>query len=152
MGISEILGYLGALLLASVKFAFTPPTMILAGQSIMETLLVTMAGGAIGAIAFFYGGKVIFEKWNDIFFKNKVRKKFTKGNRRLIRIKHKFGLVGICISVVILSIPVVAFVLARFYRHDRKALPYLIIVLCGWTILLTYGSFYLRDVIAPWFE
>ncbi|NND77490.1 MAG: hypothetical protein HKN39_04855 [Flavobacteriales bacterium] len=152
MGISEIFGYLGALLLAALKFAFTPPTMILAGQSITETLLVTLSGATLGAIVFFYGGRVIFDKWNDIFFKNKVRKKFTKGNRRLIKIKHKFGLVGICISVVILSIPVVAFVLARFYRHDKKALPYLIFALFGWTILLTYGSFYLKDTIAPWFE
>lgn len=152
MGISEIFGYLGAVILASLKFAMTPPAMIFADQTVGETLGITLMGGVIGSLAFFYGGKVIFQKWNDIFFKNKVRKKFTKGNRRLIKIKHKFGLVGICISVVILSIPVVAFVLARFYRKDKKAIPYLLISIAAWTIVLTYGSFYLKDIIAPWFE
>ena len=152
MGISEIFGYLGAILLASLKFGLTPPTMILAGQAVGHTILVTLVGGFLGSLAFFYGGKLIFQKWNDIFFKNKVRKKFTKGNRRLIKIKHKFGLVGICLSVVILSIPVVAFVLARFYRKDKKAIPYLLISLATWTIILSYGSFYLKDKIAPWFE
>jgi len=152
MGIAEILGYIGALLLAALKFAITPPTMILAGKSIGQTLWVTLIGGIFGSVLFFFSGKAIFQKWNDIFFKNKVKKKFTKGNRRLIKIKHKFGLAGICISVVILSIPVVAIVLARFYKHDKKALPYLLIFVFAWTLILTYGSYYLKDLIAPWFE
>ena len=130
-----------ALLIASIKFAITPIGMILAGKGIGETLIITYIGALIGSFAFFYGGKAIFSLWDRVFRRNKERKVFTKGNRRLIMIKQRFGLTGFVALVGILSIPVVAFILARFYKHDKKAIPYLLLSLAVWTFSLTFITY-----------
>ena len=143
--LEQVITTILALLIASVKFAITPIGMILAGKGIGETLITTYAGAIIGTFAFYFGGKGIFSLWDNLFRKNKERRIFTKGNRRLIKIKHRFGLSGFVALVGILSIPVVAFILARFYRHDRKAIPYLLISLAIWTISLTFLTYAFKD-------
>lgn len=143
--IEQIITTAIALIVASVKFAITPIGMILSGSSIGETLITTYAGALIGTFAFFYGGKAIFSLWNRVFYKDKQRRKFTKGNRRLINIKHKFGLTGFVALVGILSIPVVAFILARFYKHDNMAIPAMLISLAIWTVSLTFITYWLKS-------
>lgn len=143
--VEQIITTIIALLVASVKFAITPIGMILSGKGLGETLLTTYTGAVIGTFAFFYGGKAIFSMWDQTFRKNKQRRIFTKGNRRLIRVKQRFGLKGFVALVGILSIPVVAFILARFYRHDKKAIPYLLLSLAIWTISLTFLTFTIKN-------
>ncbi len=148
----EILKLLGFGLFAAVKFLFTPPAMITAGYGMVTTFVTTMIGASTGAITFFYGGKGILSVWRKLFPPKKEKKKFTKGNRRIIRIKQNFGLWAFCFTAVILSIPVASILLAKFYSNGKKSIPVFIAVLGIWTVVLTVVCFYFRDIISGGFE
>ncbi|MEM7161495.1 MAG: hypothetical protein AAF487_03550 [Bacteroidota bacterium] len=147
----EFFKLVGFGLFAAVKFLFTPPAMIYAGYGILVTFSTTMIGATTGAVTFFYGGKGIIAAWERLF-PPKKKKKFTKGNRRIIRIKQNFGLWGFCFTAVILSIPVAGILLAKFFSKGSKTIPVFIIVLAIWTIVLTTIFYFFKDALAPYFE
>ncbi len=148
-------------LLSSFKFAATFPLAV-ARLSYAETLLWTNIGGTLGI--FFFSGlsKIILDFWQRSWFINKVfpkRKKshqkkiFTKRSRRLIKIKSKYGFTGIVVlNPVILSIPVAAFLVTRYYRHIRYKYFYLILGLLGWSLIYTvvYEFLYEKLMSQPW--
>jgi len=152
MGTTELLELAGLGLLASVKFLFVPPALVYLGYGVTTTFITTMIGGCTGAITFFYGGKGIIDAWDKLFPSKKKKKKFTKQNRRIIRIKQKFGLWRFCFTAVILSIPVASILLAKFYSNGKKTIPVFITVLAIWTLVLTLVFYFFKDTLAPYFE
>ena len=152
MGIAQILEFLGWLIFAAFKFAMVPPTMVLQGNSVLVVIFTTLLGAFLGVFAFYYGGRAIFQGLDKLLYRDKKRKVFTKGNRRIIRIKHRFGLVGICIFTVVFTIPVVSILLAKFYKHDKRAIPIFLSIIVAYTLLITFVSFFFQDILKPWFE
>jgi hypothetical protein len=75
--------------------------------------------------------------------KNKMTKKiFTQRTRRIVRIKQKYGLIGIAVSTpLLLSIPVGVFLVVRYYRSSRSKFLYLIASNMAWSAI--YTSFYM---------
>ncbi len=131
-------------LLSSFKFAATFPIAVVR-LSYAETLLWTNIGGAFGVLIFSGISKMILGLWQHSFLKinpnkrkNKEKKTFTRRSRRLIRIKSKYGFPGIVLlNPVILSIPVAAFLVVRYYRHVKYKYFYLILGLVGWSLIYT---------------
>lgn len=152
MGSAELLELVALGLFASVKFLFAPPALIYLGYGVATTFITTMIGASAGAITFFYGGKGIIDAWSKLFPSKKEKKKFTKGNRRIIRLKQKFGLWRFCFAAVVLSIPVASILLAKFYSNGKKTIPVFIAVLAIWTIVLTLIFYFFKDALAPYFE
>ena len=83
------------LLLSSVKFAFAVGYMLAKGFNYQNTSLTLLIGGSIGIIVFFYFGTFINNFLNKITTKKKEKKKFSRMNRFIIKIKSSYGLIGL---------------------------------------------------------
>ena len=145
---TEIIKIIGLIAFASVKFFLAPPATILAGYSFFETLAITISGGIIGVFIFFYFGEFIKGLFSKYWKRNKKKKIFTKSSRRMANIKVKYGLIGLAfLTPCLFSIPIGCFIAARYFDHDKKTIPYLILSVLFWSITLTSASLFLRGLV-----
>jgi len=140
------------ILFSSFKFAATFPLVILQFDfSFLETILWTNVGGIAGIYFFaFLSGKVI-AWWNLTFRRPRLsstekeeqtKKIFTRRKRRIVRIKQRYGLIGIVVSTpILLSIPVGVFLVVRYYRSSRAKFLCLIASNVVWSVI--YSGFYM---------
>ena len=57
-----------------------------------------------------------------------------------MRVNHGYGLVGLAgIAPPILSVPITALLAAKYFRHDRRTLPFLIASVVLWSFVLSAG-------------
>jgi hypothetical protein len=146
-------------LIASVKFLFAPFEAERYHYSFGEAFAITTVGGLIGIFAFYYAGTKIVSWWRhsmalikSIFVKKSVevlehkpRKKFTRTKRFVIRIKMKFGIMGIAfITPCLISIPIGTIVGANFYRKKKGVMLYFIGSLILWSLILNGIAQYLK--------
>jgi hypothetical protein len=140
------------ILFSSVKFAMTFPLAVIQFQfSFFETVLWTNVGGILGIYFFAFLSDKLIAWWNRTFRKSRpessgsesnVRRIFTRKNRRIVRIKRTYGLIGIAISTpFLLSIPVGTFLVIRYYRYNRHKFVYLISSNVIWSVI--YTAFYM---------
>lgn len=129
------------------KFAATFPVAVYVFQmSFYETILYTNIGGFIGILISTLVSKGLIKLFNaygsDLFkSKKKIRKKFTKQNRRLVILKNKYGLAGIVIlTPILLSIPIGVFLNTKYYGHRKISYLYLLLSQITWS--LAYTLFY----------
>lgn len=135
------------ILSSSVKFAMTFPLVIMQFEfSFVETILWTNVGGIIGIYFFAFLSDKVIAWWNRTFRKKRMelksrgekKKIFTKKNRRIVRIKQRYGLFGIALSTpFLLSIPVGTFLVIRYYRSSRVKFAYLIGANLIWSVIYT---------------
>ena len=139
--------------LCTWKFAATFPLAIYAMKmSFTETLLFTNIGGIIGAVVFVFFSDLLIKAYKNFWpeklkFKKNKKVVFTKRNRRLVKIKVKYGLYGIVIlSPLLLSIPVGAFLTVKYYRTHKSNILWLIAGQIFWS--LVYTLFYTQIKVA----
>ncbi|NND95305.1 MAG: hypothetical protein HKN45_10590 [Flavobacteriales bacterium] len=142
---SSVYEYLAWFLLAVLKFVITPSTMIAAGYSWLTTFVVVGISSSIGYTAFYFFGDIIFS-WLDGLRKKPARK-FTKMNRRIVRVKMKYGLFGMGVIAGVISVPLAGLVTAKFFRHPLNTIPAMIVSFLSWTLLLTSASWLIRNVL-----
>jgi hypothetical protein len=140
------------ILFSSFKFAATFPLVIIQFEfSFAETILWTNIGGIAGIYFFaFLSGKLLpwwkraFRRSNRKIMSDEQQVKiiFTRKNRRIVRIKQKYGLMGIAlITPFLLSIPVGVFLVVRYYRTSKTRFLYLIGANLLWSVI--YTGFYM---------
>jgi hypothetical protein len=140
------------ILFSSFKFAATFPLVIFQFEfSFVETILWTNVGGIIGIYFFAYLSEKLISWWKRTFRRNnrkivedeqQVKKIFTRRNRRIVRTKKNYGLLGIAlITPLLLSIPVGVFLVVRYYRVSRYKFLYLIAANVFWSVI--YTGFYM---------
>lgn len=140
------------ILFSSFKFAATFPLVTIQFEfGFAETILWTNVGGIAGIYFFAFLSEKLIAWWNRLFQKpahkivneNKQAKKiFTKRNRRIVRIKQRYGLFGIAmVTPLLLSIPVGVFLVVRYYRSSKTKFLYLIASNLIWSVI--YSTFYL---------
>ena len=135
------------LLLSSVKFALAVGYMLFnKGFGYWETVMILMCGGTIGVFSFYFFGEWIMHKWKAFRNSKKTPKKFTKTNRLVVKIRRKYGLIGLAlITPVLLSIPVGCIIAARYYRFSYKVILYLIGSVVFWSFVLPLLSLYYKS-------
>ncbi len=137
---------------SSFKFAATFPLVILQFEfSFAETILWTNLGGIAGIYFFAFLSEKLITWWNRTFRISKRKapedelkgkKIFTKKNRRIVRVRQKFGLPGIAfVTPLLLSIPVGVFLVVRYYNNSKIKFFYLIFSNLIWS--LSYTAFYM---------
>lgn len=147
-------------LLASVKFAMTFPLAIMEFKfSFFETILWINVGGILGIYFFAYLSeglnrwiqKLITQRKNkkgNTEKPKKNKKVFTKKNRRIIRIKQRYGLIGIALSTpLLLSIPVGVFLAVRYYPRSQTKYGYLIGSNIIWSFIYTCFYMFWNDLL-----
>lgn len=138
-------------IIASVKFAITVPTFILSQNPPLpfwQALLFGVSSGTFGVVFFMVLSKYLIKAWQWLIRllrldKNKKPKKvFSKKSRRLVRIKSKYGLVGIALlNPIIISIPIGTFIAVRFYKNKKKVFLYLFGGVVLWSLIFAgFGS------------
>lgn len=133
------------------KFAATFPVAIyLMKMTVAETLIYTNTGGILGAVIFLNFSNFLLMLWHKYSPVRKTRRKiFTPASRKFVKIKIKYGLPGIVIlSPVILSIPVGAFLAAKYYGNSIKVLIWLISGQVFWSLVFTFFYMQVKTIIA----
>lgn len=114
---------------AAFKFLFFVPAAIQAlDLNFVESLVFSQTSGMFGVAFTLYLSKYIFAAFDVVKRKlmgkrhmpKKKAKLFTTRNRRIVKIKKGYGLLGISlITPTILSIPVGTLIAAKIYSHKR---------------------------------
>ena len=140
------------ILLSTVKFGMTFPLAIMEFRfSFFETVLWINVGGLVGIYFFAYLSEGLnrwiemkVRAWRKDKKEKEVKKKkvFTRRNRRIVRIKQRYGLIGIAASTpLLLSIPVGVFLVVRYYPRNKIRFFYLVGSNLAWSFI--YTSFYM---------
>ncbi len=158
-----IVKYISVILLSSVKFLITFPMAIGYGFDFKQIFITTTIGGILGVLFFAFLTTPIVKLWDYLTGKTKGRNKpakfippefeeeeeeiivrkriFTKKNKRIVKLKVNYGLLGIAIvTPAIISIPIGTFIAIRFYPDKKTTVPYLLLSLVCWSLLLSYLS------------
>ncbi|MFN3341979.1 MAG: hypothetical protein ACK40M_04735 [Flavobacteriales bacterium] len=155
----SILNIVLVFLTASVKFLLAPTLALGLGFQPITAALITLVGGVTGILFFYLGADWLM----DASAKRKLKKEellrsqgkavpekkiFTKGRRRMIRVKNRFGIVGIAIvTPCIISIPIGCILAARFFKNRTKVLTAMFISATGWAFILTFLNKQVNDLI-----
>ncbi len=101
------------MLLATVKTLLTPPAAYAQDFTFWQAFLATASGGIIGFIVFFF--------LVDAFFAISKKKKLSKNNirkaRKIVELRRKYKLGVFLFLLPFLSIPVMAYIIRKFYAH-----------------------------------
>jgi polyferredoxin len=87
--------------------------------------------------------------------KSKIKKKKKinfKRNRKIIRIKDKFRLFGVSMTIGIISVPVGSILVGKYFGKNKKAIPTLIAASFIWSFGITYITAFIVGFIKPLFS
>jgi len=143
---------------SSFKFAATFPLVIIQFKfSFAESILWTNVGGVAGIYFFAYLSEKLMKWWKKLFQGSKrkmwkqerqPKKRFSKRNRRIVRIKQRYGLIGIAgTTPFLLSIPVGVFLAVRYYGPSRTKFLYLIASNLVWSVIYTLFYMFWADLL-----
>ena len=142
-------------LLATVKFVLTFPYALLIGLNFQQTLFSVTLGGIAGFIFFYHFSGFAIKQFHHVKtflwkhsphpVKRKYRtiverrkkltgeKVFTRRNRLIVKFRSRYGLLGIIVaSPIILSLPIGAFLINKYYPRHKMALSYMILSILSW--------------------
>ncbi|MEN9973068.1 MAG: hypothetical protein RIS20_1415 [Bacteroidota bacterium] len=149
-------GFWSVFLFAMVKFSVSTVPGPRLGMTFFETALASFAGAATCALVCYFASDLIllFIKKRALKKKElqesqgitpKLKRKFTWMNKLVIRIKMKFGQVGICFyAPFFLSVPLGSMVVAKFYGKRWETFPLILLGLAvnaSLTSILVYFVF-----------
>lgn len=133
---------------------FAPLLGFASGFTFLETYVSCMIGALISSSIFYFGSNYFMQKALERSIKKqkrqrelgkqiKVKKRFTKMNRRIIKIKQTIGIYGVCyLFPFFLSIPLGTIITAKFYKHKKKTY-FLIILFLAVNCLIVTSTTYL---------
>jgi hypothetical protein len=139
------------------SFAFKigfPTTFMVLDQNFMKVILISCGGGIFGNILFTYLSAAILKSIHNFRVKRGLihkKKVFNSFNRRVIRVKKKFGLAGIAfITPIFLSTPIGAFLAERFFRDKKKIILYLSAATIFWAFALYFILYFFHEGLKGW--
>ena len=158
MDLFGIVKLIHVFLLAMVKYSFTFPYALLIGLDATQAIIAVTVGGISGFFFFYYLSAALlrllkrhkvkifgffhyhfnidlnrfFRKWRPNF-SSSVKKK-----RLFVKFRNKYGFFGIIIATpIILSIPIGAFLLNRYYSGRKHVFAYMILSILGWSLIFS---------------
>lgn len=144
---AEIFKILSVFIACSLVFCKggMPMAMVVFKFNFLKIFLVSVAGGITGNIVFTHLSAVLIKGIHNYRVRKKKihqKKIFTRFNRGIIKVKTRFGLVGIAfITPLFLSTPLGAFLAERFFRDKKKIIIYLSISTVFWSLTFYLVSF-----------
>jgi hypothetical protein len=140
------------------------------GLGFFETLFILWAGGVFGFFAFYYISNILIltarilkpiiikhtpesalnrlRSWKQKrAIRRKGKRKFSKRNKLVVKTRKKYGLWGICLlTPVLLSIPLGAFLLRKYYHTDKKAIPVMVLSILVEGVVILIVSWYVSQI------
>lgn len=137
--------YITIFALSTFKFMFAPYMGKAAGFSFLENHIVTFLGAGITSTIFFHGAsyfnerarkKRIIKDAKRVAQGKKPKKKFTRANKIVIKIKTGIGFYGLGVfAPIFLSVPIGSIVVAKFYSKKKIAFWYVLFVLYMYSLI-----------------
>jgi uncharacterized membrane protein len=128
-------------LLSSVKFVFGGVPLALGlGFSFFKAVTVTSLGGFIGIVFFVFLSEKLIENVKKIKEKKQIASKkiFTKKNKMIVKVKHRFGLVGIALlTPFLISIPLGCYLAVRYFKNKQRIIAYMFASILFWSIAVS---------------
>lgn len=158
MDIIAVVKIIHVFLLATIKYFITFPYAMLIGLNATQAIVAVTIGGITGFFFFYYlsavlisflkGHKTKIDSFAKQYLKvdlnalfRKLKPKMptsTKKKRIFIKFRNKYGFVGIIVATpVLLSIPLGAFLLNRYYSRKKYVFAYMVLSILGWAILFS---------------
>ncbi|PLX05485.1 MAG: hypothetical protein C0598_14605 [Marinilabiliales bacterium] len=165
-----ILKLLNVALFAGIKFFFAPIYAFNIGLDFWSTYIALVVGGSISFLLVYYATNLfliyikhfkpkvvmVTSKKTRLYYNNwkkkrhvkrQGRKKFTKRNKRMVRIRRDWGMWGLIVSSpILLSIPVGAILLRKYYGHRKRTIPCMISYLLVWGLVLNTSYWLMMNV------
>ena len=146
-------------LLASFKYILTIPYAKLIGLNYSQALIAVLLGGIGGFLFFYYISNRLIAKFQlakpylcrlipgavkrryQIYCERrntKPKRIFSRRSRTIAKIKKSYGFWGIIITTpILLTIPLGAFLVSKYYSHKRNIVAYMLGSIIGWAVFLT---------------
>ena len=132
--------------LSMFKFFFGPFLGAKAGLGFVSTYFAAVFGMNLSVIIFSFFGIHIKRFIVSTFYRNS-RKVFTRGNRRLVHIWLKYGLLGVAFLTPPLLTPPIGTLLASGFGEPRQRIVlFMLISSAFWGIVVCYIAFELKEV------
>jgi len=143
---------IGLFVLSGVKLLFTPIGAVLLPKlypSLFEIAYICSAGAITGSIIFFFVGKGLDKLGTKP--RKPGKKILTARNKKIINIKNKFGLLGVSMTIGIISVPIGALLVGKYFNTRKLAIPTLILASVAWAFAVTYTTALITRIILPLF-
>ena len=133
---------------ATVKFLFAPFAGNGMGLAFWETFLAAFAGGTVGSAILKFSHNRKVKKHEELerqgIIAIPVKKKFSKTNKFIIRIKQKLGIYGICFwAPFFLSVPIGSIIVAKFYGKQHETFPLIVLGMAINSLIMTSVAYLL---------
>jgi hypothetical protein len=144
-------------LLSTVKFVLggIPLAVVVYQFPFFESVTVTTLGGCTGATFFVYSSDFLIAYFKRKRIEKKTvstKKKFTRTNKIIVIVKHRFGLLGIALlTPLLLSIPIGCFLAVRYFKEKQRILIYMFGSVLFWSVTMYYLYKPLNYVIQKYF-
>lgn len=144
----EILKSIPVFLSSMLKFILGPLGGYAAQLHPIITILVTIGGMMTSVFAFTYFGEWLRTKVLHGFFKN--RKKFSKRNRKFVRLWKRFGLTGVAALTPLILTPIGGTLLAVSAGSPKeKIILFMLISAVAWAIIFTVIIYFFGHQVLP---
>lgn len=158
MDIVGVVKLIHVFLLATIKYSITFPYALLIGLDTTQAIIAITVGGISGFFFFYYlstaivrvikSQKVAVTNFVDRYFKFDLNRLFGKfksrssksmrTKRQFVKFRNRYGFIGIIIATpVLLSIPLGAFLLNRYYSRKKHVFAYMILSILGWSMVFS---------------
>lgn len=143
----EVAKYISVILASMIKFFGGPITGLALKITWVETAICSVVGMMITVSLITFFGSQIGQLFSGIFQRKTKRRVFTKSNRIAIRVRRKFGLIGISFLTPILFSPILGAILAIAFRYQKKEiLLNMLISACVWGVIQSLFLYYARHI------
>lgn len=131
--------YISFFMLSMIKFMFTPFAGPAARLSFVETYIVCVAGAIFSAAIFYFMSEFFMKRAREKRARMRheaakqglnyiEKRKFTKLNKLVVRIKRNFGIYGVSLyAPFFLSVPIGSIIAAKFYGKEKKTFPLIVL-------------------------
>ena len=120
------------------------------GFNFLHNFFYTSLGGCLGVLLFYGLSERLTERSRVRWLRKRaqalakgtraVAPIFTKMNRRIIRIKHVSGYLGVAaLTPLVLTIPLGGILAARFFHHERRTIPAMLLSVVLQSLVVTGG-------------
>ena len=144
----EVAKYLSVVFASMIKFFGGPLTGLALKITWFETAVCSVIGMMITVALITFFGDYIQKFLTKLFQRGepKKKKKFTRSNRLAIRIRRRFGLIGISFLTPILFSPIGGAILALAFRYEKRAIMLnMLLSACVWGIIQSLFLYYAKD-------
>lgn len=136
--LQEIGQVISVIAAASMKLLVSAGMGVGMGMGFWQTFLLTSIGGCLGVVLFYSLSGSLIERARVKWVRRRAAAAadrslefpaiFNRRNRWLVNVKHKGGLRALAaLTPLVLTIPLGSILAARFFRHDRRTIPALML-------------------------